>query len=181
MTAQLSGAEGFELVERATLTKILNEQSLTLSSLVRAKDAVRIGKLLKVEWFLLGTETRIAGSNCLVARVVDARNGLIRNARVFTEGTSVQPLAADLAAFLRQERSDAASARTEVYLAIGAFEDLSLNNRLAGFPSQLRGYLTAAYRGTNLTLLERESVDALLREVHLDLAGLPRAPNPDRQ
>ena len=172
VTAELTGARGFELVERESLTKVLQEQNLTLSGLVRAKDAVRIGKLLKVEWFLLGTETRIAGSNCLVARVVDARTGMIRNAGVFTVGTSVQRLGADLAAFLRQERADAADSKMEVYLAIGAFEDLSVNNRQADFPSQLRGYLTAAYRGTNVTLLERESVDVLLREVHLDLAGL---------
>jgi hypothetical protein len=49
---------------------------------------------------------------------------------------------------------------------------LSLNNRQAAFPSQLRGYLTSAYQGTNVTLLEREAVEVLLQEVRLDLAGL---------
>ena len=58
------------------------------------------------------------------------------------------------------------------YLAIGGFEDLSLNDRLATFPSQLRSYLTAAYQGGKVTLLERDAVNTLLREVQLDLAGL---------
>ena len=59
-----------------------------------------------------------------------------------------------------------------MYLAIGTFEDLSVNNRQADFPTQLRGYLTAAYQHSKVTLLEREYVDILQQEMRLDLAGL---------
>jgi hypothetical protein len=172
VTAELTGAKGFDLIEPESLARILEEQHLNWSGLVRAKDALRIGKLLKAEWFLLGTEARIGETNCLVARVVDARTGIIRDAGVFPADTSSRQLATDLGEFLRQVRQNAANARMHTYLAIGAFEDLSVNNRRADFPSQLRGYLTAAYRGGSVTLLERQSVDTLLREMHLDLAGL---------
>jgi hypothetical protein len=81
-------------------------------------------------------------------------------------------LAEELAAFVRKCRTDAAAAKAPVYLALGAFEDLSLNNRLAEFPAQLRAYLTASYRSTPITMLERDHLDTLLQEMQLDLAGL---------
>src|ERR1017187_9714223 len=49
----LTGAPGFELVERRSLDKVLQELNLSISRLVRAQDAVRAGKLLKADWFLL--------------------------------------------------------------------------------------------------------------------------------
>jgi hypothetical protein len=55
---------------------------------------------------------------------------------------------------------------------LGTFQDLSLNNRAAQFPAQLRAQLTEAYQRSGVTLLEREYVNTLLQEVCLDLAGL---------
>src|ERR1019366_370507 len=104
--------------------------------------------------------------------VVDARTGVMRDAGVFPADRPSTQLAADLAAFLRQCRQNAARPKLRVYLAVGAFEDLSANNRQADFPAQVRGYLTAAYQGSTVTLLEREYVETLLQEVRLDLAGL---------
>ena len=60
----------------------------------------------------------------------------------------------------------------QVYLAIGSFQDLGLNNRFATFPAQLRAYLTTAYQGSRITVLERESVQPLLQEMQMDQAGL---------
>jgi tetratricopeptide (TPR) repeat protein len=172
ITADLTGAQGFNLVERQSLDAILKEINLNLSGLVRANDAVRVGKLLKADWFVLGTRAKINGTNSIVVRVVDARTGIFQDAGAFPADQSPTQLAADMAGFVRQSRQNAATAKPRVYLAIGAFEDLSVNNRQASFPSQLRGYLTTAYRGGNVTLLEREYVNTLLQEMRLDLAGL---------
>jgi tetratricopeptide (TPR) repeat protein len=173
LTVALTGAPGLNLVERQSLNAVLQELNLSLSGFVRAKDAVRVGKLLKADWFLLGREAKLNDTNSLVIRVVDARTGVMRDAGVVLVSQSTEKMAADVAAFVRQSRQNAASAKTRVYLAVGTFEDLSLNNRQqANFPTQVRGYLTAAYQGGNVTLLEREYVDTLLQEVRLDLAGL---------
>jgi hypothetical protein len=170
--AELSNAPGLNLVERQSLEQVLREINLSLSSLVRAKDAIRVGKILKADWFLLGTETKNNGTNSLLVRVVDARTGILREAGVFSAGESPTRLATDIAGFVRQTRQDAAAAKPRVYLAIGSFKDVGLNSRQAAFPTQLRSYLTAAYQHTNVTLLEREAVSTLLQEVRLDLAGL---------
>ena len=172
VTVNLTDEHGFELVERQSLAAVMQELNLNWSGFVRAKDAVRVGKLLKADWFLLGTEAKISGTNSLVVRVVDARTGIMRDAGVFPADQPSTQLAADLAVFMRQCRQNAASPKLRVYLAVGAFEDLSANNRQADFSAQVRGYLTAAYQGSNVTLLEREYVETLLQEVRLDLAGL---------
>lgn len=170
--ANLTGAPGLDLVERRSLENVLRELNLSLSGLVRAREAVRVGKLLRADWFLLGTEARIGNSNSVVVRMVDARTGILRDATVLDAESDLRSLAVQLANFVRRCRQNTADAMPQRYLAIGAFEDVSVNNRQASFPSQLRSYLTTAYQGTGVTLLEREAADAVFDEVRLDLAGL---------
>ena len=172
VTVDLTGAAGFDLVERQSLSAILRELNLNWSGFMRAKDAVRAGKLLRADWFLLGTVATLNGTNSIVARVVDARTGILLDAGVVSVDKPLPQVAADFASFLRGSRENAAHPKPRTYLALGAFEDLSVNNRQADFPNQLRSYLTAAYRDSGVTLLEREYVETLLREVHLDMAGL---------
>lgn len=52
--AALTGTSGLDLIERQSLDKILYELNLSLSGLLRAKDAVRVGRLLKADCFLPG-------------------------------------------------------------------------------------------------------------------------------
>jgi hypothetical protein len=173
LLADLAGTEGLTLVDRQSLDAVLLELHLSLSGLVRARDAVRAGKLLKTDWFLLGTESKINGTNAiLLVRLVDARSGILRYAQAFPAQETMTHLAADIAAFVQESRKNAALPELKTFLAIGGFADLSLNNRLASFPNQLRSYLTAAYRKSGVTLLEREAADVLFQEVCLDLAGL---------
>ncbi len=170
--AELTGASGLDLVERQALDLALREMSFSLSGLIRARDAIRVGKLVRADWFLLGSLVKLEGTNAIVVRVVDARTGILREAGVFAENQGVMRLARDLAGFVRQCRQNAGEGKGRTYLAIGTFEDLSLNSRQAALPGQLRSYLIAAYQGADVTLLEREAANTLLQEVRLDLAGL---------
>src|SRR5262249_3392828 len=119
-----------------------------------------------------GTPSIVNGTNVVVVRIVDALTGIMRDAGMFPSGIAAPALAARLAGFVKQARLDAANPSMKSYLAIGAFEDLSLNSRQATLPRELRSYLTAAYLGSTVTLLEREFVSTLLQELNLDLAGL---------
>ena len=83
LTAELSRAKGLELVDRQSLGTVLRELELNLSGVTRAKDAVRVGKLLHAEWFLLGSTVPAGGSNAVIARIVDARTGVMRDVGVF--------------------------------------------------------------------------------------------------
>lgn len=173
LTVELTGAKGLELVDRQSLGTVLRELELSLSGLVRAKDAVRVGKLLRAEWFLLGTSVAGANTNrIIVARIVDARTGILHDVGVFTPSKGVSGLAAEIAGFVRQCRQGASVPKPRTFLAIGTFADAGINTRQAEFPQQLRAYLTRAYQPLQMTLLERDQVSTLLQEVRLDLAGL---------
>lgn len=84
--ADLTDAQGLNLVERQSLETVLRELNMSLSGLVRAKDAVRVGKLLKADWFLFGTTATAHGTNSTVVRLVDVRTGILRNVGVFSQG-----------------------------------------------------------------------------------------------
>jgi tetratricopeptide (TPR) repeat protein len=172
IVAELTGARGLDLVERQDLEVALREMQLSLSGLVRGPDAVRVGKLVRADWFLLGSSVSLNGTNYIVVRVVDGRTGVLREAGAFASGTAQTLLASELAGFVRQSRQNAAEAKAGVYLSVGTFEDFSLNNRHADLPVQLRSYLTASYQRSKVTLLEREFANTLLKEVQLGLAGM---------
>jgi hypothetical protein len=173
VTTELSRAPGLQLVDRQALDKVLRELGMNLSGLVRAKDAVRAAKLLRADCFLLGTTARFTEAKAvLVARIVDARTGILREVGVLSPQENPVAVAAQLAGFVRQWREAASVPRSRVFLAVGAFADLGVNERQAGFPAQLRAYVTAAFQNKGVALLEREQVTALLQEVRLDLAGL---------
>jgi len=172
LTAELTGVQGLALVERPALAKVLRELELNLSGLVRAKDAVRVGKLLRAECVLLGTATTLKGETSVVLRLVDARNGVIRGVAVFGSKPGLPRMAADMARFVRQCREATPGAKPRMFLAVGPFIDVGINSRQAAFANQLCAYLTTAYQGSSVTLLEREQVSALLQEVRLDLVGL---------
>src|SRR5580700_7462702 len=82
LLTDLAGAPGIEMVERQALERILKELNLSLSGLVRAGDAVRVGKLARAEWFLLGTPLTINGVNYIVVRIVDAKTGIFRDTTI---------------------------------------------------------------------------------------------------
>jgi len=172
LTVALTGAKGLELVERPALEKVLREQELNVSGLVRAKDAIRIGRLVRADWFLMGTGTGLKGDELLIIRLVDARTGAIRDINVVSMKEGLPPLATMLANFVRQSRNMARDARPHVFLAVGRMVNVGVSSRQNGFPEQLRTHLVAAYRDPQITMLEREQVSTLLQEVRLDLAGL---------
>ncbi len=172
LLTELSDAKDLEMIERQALDKVLSELQMSTAGLVRATDAVKVGRLLRADWFLLGTPAAVNGTNVAVLRIVDAHTGVMRDATMIPSALDVQTSASRLETFVREARQDAANPRPKIYLAIGGFEDLSLNNRHAKLPGELRSYLTAAYQGSGVTMLEREFVNVLLREMYLDLAGL---------
>src|SRR5262245_27893177 len=119
LLAQLDDAKGLEIIERQALDKVLGELQLSAAGLVRARDAVRAGQLLRADWFLLGTPAIVNATNVAVVRIVDARTGVMRDATMIPNSTDAQTLAWQLAAFVRQSRQDAANPRPKTYLAIG--------------------------------------------------------------
>lgn len=170
VTSHLSAASGFDLVERRELNAVFKEASLGLSGVVRAKDAVRVGALLRAEQFLLGSSISVNGTNRLILRLVDARTGMIRSISVFRDNSTLEALAAEIAEFAREEIKHPLQENRD-FLAVGVMQNLGVNNRFSDFPAQLRGSVAAALSG-KVTVLERDVISFLANEVRMDMAGL---------
>jgi curli biogenesis system outer membrane secretion channel CsgG len=170
--ARLSSSPGLETVDRQQLDAVLRELQLSSSGLVRAKDAVQAGKLLRADWFVLGSPLRPERADSIVLRIVDAHTGVVREAGMVRADHDPAQIASDLVAFVQQARNNAAQTKSPVYLGLSGFENKGINNRFVELPSQLRAYLTEAYQGSGVTLVEREFVEVLVQEIALDEAGL---------
>lgn len=180
--SKLTDVRGLELVDRGSIDKVLQELELPRAGIYRAKDAVRVGRLLRVDRFLLGTSISISNrTKAVVARLVDAHTGVMRDIGVFEDDGNPRALASRVASFVLDSQHSNTNRVGRIFLAVGSFEDLSLNNRQEGFMPELHGFLTTAYAGTQVQLLEREYVNSLLNEVQLDLAGLIEQPDAPAQ
>src|SRR5437867_3703287 len=142
IASQLSTASGFDLVERRELNAVLKEASLGLGGVVRAKDAVRVGALLRADQFLLGSSISVNGTNRLIIRLVDSSTGMIRSIGVFRDNAALEVLAAEIAEFAREEIKHPLPEHRD-FLALGVIQNLGINNRFSDFPAQLRGSVAA--------------------------------------
>ena len=77
LTALLSGERGFELVERATLTRTLQEHELNLSGLVEADQALRVGRLVGARILVTGRAFRLGNNLYITAKVIGTETSLV--------------------------------------------------------------------------------------------------------
>jgi len=172
MLHDLGSVPGISLVERAEIERVLQEQGLSATGLQRASDAVRCGHILGVDWFLLATRFSASGTNYLAARIVDAEDSAIVDAAVLPVGLTVAETAGNLGTFVRGTWANRQSEIRRTYLAVGAMENLSLNESQADFGAKLRSDVAAHNRAKNVTILERDQIEPLYQELLLDMAGL---------
>ncbi len=92
LEVELSQKEGIQLLERAEIDKILDEQKLSAAGLLDRNTAVKIGKLLRADAFLiLSLESRIQDANDLIrVRFAETAHG-VRLLDYFEESESSNP------------------------------------------------------------------------------------------
>jgi hypothetical protein len=170
IAVRLSKMPKLDLVERRELDRTFKETTLSLAGLAKAKDAVRVGVMLRADQFLLGTVALINGTNRFIVRLVDARSGAIRAINVFRDSTSLDTLAGEIAGLVSVEMERPSQEQRD-FLAIGVIQNLGVNNRFRDFPAQMRGSIAANLSG-KVTVLERDVISLLATEVRMNLAGL---------
>lgn len=70
----------YEVVERALLNKIIEEQRFQLSDLVDPSKAVELGNLLGADLLLTGSVVKIGSSYTINARFIDVKTGMAKRA-----------------------------------------------------------------------------------------------------
>ena len=170
---QLSSTPWFELVERREIEAVANEVTISLSQPAKSSTAVRVGKMLRADWFIGGTFLSFAGTNCVVARVVDAQTGLVRDmACLLNADNDPVALSRAVADFAVNSQRNVASLKQRVFLGVGGFEDVGVNNRHPELRKSIRLHLEEMFRGTSVAVVERTMVSPLLEELRLNRIGL---------
>jgi TolB-like protein len=77
LTATLSDQPGFILVDRATLTRTLQEHELNLTGLVDADKAVQVGKLLGAKILVTGKAFALDKSVFITAKIIGTETSLV--------------------------------------------------------------------------------------------------------
>jgi|GEM_PF-860446 len=77
LTTDLTGVQGFELIERARLEDVVGELELGKSGLVDAKTAAKLGKLVAASHLVVGTFTVVGGTMRIDARLVSVKDGKV--------------------------------------------------------------------------------------------------------
>jgi hypothetical protein len=177
--AELATEKRVHFIERQRLDTLLREAQLSLSGRVSPDKAVRLGQILNVDWFILGTRSALTNSDAIFLKVVEARTGVIRDVRPITiqEKIDLNEFVKNCASFIRENLATQNGATTRRFVTIGAFADLSLGGRLRTLPVQIRNYLLSAYQGSDVQILERDQVRWLTDELRLSLASISQTNN----
>ena len=108
LAAYLSTKTDAQMVERAELTKTLGEQGLSLSGMVNATDAVKVGHLVGANVLVTGRAFSLGGNDMtIVVKIIGAETGRVYGCVVKSQGpqdvdTAVTQLAAMVADVLSQ-------------------------------------------------------------------------------
>src|SRR5687767_383266 len=175
LASRLSREAQFQLVERVDLNRVLQEKALSLAGLVEPDKAVQVGKLIKADWLCLPSFQNVDGTNYAFAKILDVNSGIIRDiTSVALERTNLVATAEALATFLISSRSYVQKPNDRIFVAFGAFENLGINRRYAGFGDRLRAAMARRYQGSRIAVVERSQVTPLLNEFRLLAGGLTR-------
>jgi len=77
LVTEFSGREGMQVVERQQLRALLDEQDLSMSGRLDEEDAIKIGRLLGVQYVLVGAVTSIVDQLRMDIRAVDVETSEI--------------------------------------------------------------------------------------------------------
>jgi len=81
LRTELVNLKNYEVVERASLQKILSEQKLQLSDALDEKNAVRVGKLAGAQLVVIGSIVKIGQTYTLNSRFIDVETGIAREGK----------------------------------------------------------------------------------------------------
>lgn len=88
LVTEFSGREGMQVIERQEIRSLIEEQEMALSGVLNENEAVRIGRLLGVQYVLVGAVTSIVDQLRLDIRAVDVETSEIVTVLKKTDRTS---------------------------------------------------------------------------------------------
>ena len=81
LSTELFNTNRFNVVERQMMTRILEEQQLSMTGITDASQAAEIGKILNVEKIMIGSLSKLGNTFIINSRVVDVETGAVELAQ----------------------------------------------------------------------------------------------------
>jgi|GEM_PF-1302060 len=156
-------------VNRYSLSRLLENNNLSLAQLSETTNIVKKGQLIPADWLIFGTHQTISKKDFITLHIIDTKSGILQGVTLI-ELTNNAPN--KMASFIQEKFRDVKSQRTSRSLAIGLFENLTFEDEGANIQNEIRSFLVSELSKQNYSILEREHADILLREYYLNLMGL---------
>lgn len=170
----LGGDAGVTWIDRATLDRVLREQSLSGAGLADAQTAARLGGLVGAEALVVFEGVAAGPEKAHRLRVVDARTGAVLTDRVRDERPLPDWLAAESSRFASALEKAGKPIEERRYAAFVGVHNEGLAERWATSLPALALLVRAGLDETpGVVMLERQRLQDLTREAAI--AGLPPA------
>ena len=112
---------------------ILRELSLSMSSLSKPTEAVRVGQMLKADWLLLVSFPERT-TNVVLGKILDASTGIIRDLQLVPMKPGEPSSAVEaITGFVIGANNPSASVKDRLWIGFGGFEDIGLHQRYRNF------------------------------------------------
>ncbi|MCH8805791.1 MAG: hypothetical protein IH986_06860 [Planctomycetes bacterium] len=121
LTVMLSSQAGFRLVDRAVLSRTLQEQELNLSGVVETSQAIKIGKLVGARILVVGKAFALGKQLMITAKLIGTETSLVDG--VIAKG----PLDADVGELLMELSQKVAERLRTAGLRLVAQDDATLD------------------------------------------------------
>jgi WD40 repeat protein len=161
--ARLGGAEGLQLLERANVERLLQEQKLSLTGMIDASTAVRAGKILAVDLLAVVEHSAATKENTAVI-VFDAATGLKLVDAGFS-GADLELQARQVAAAVHAAalkwRAGPANLKTVCFAAVRNADLPASMDRLVQTQAAM---LERELLGGGIAVLERKRLDLVNKE-----------------
>ncbi len=171
LTVKLSQKNNLEVVERQTIDRILDEVAIGYSNKQPEGMVLQAGKLANADIAITCSAIDKDNSSAVVVRIMDIRNGIVRDIFIvpLAKGTIAKNV--DRAAIpignLQNTDNDF---NNKTIIAIGSFEDESVADKYEGIDTEIRRHLQKYYT-PKTPVVERVLISPLLMELEMGMGG----------
>lgn len=178
LMVKLMHKPNIELIERAMIDAILDEYGLTLRQSLAPEEAIRFGRMAGAEVTIVGMSVEKSGKKALWVKVIDNTSGIIKDVAYFFCQDHFAGTLESLVEFAWAASIADITIEQRKIVAIGGFEDQSINDRQMGRSDEIRRFLELKYiRKPGICLVERSQMKPLLLELNLERMGITGAGN----
>jgi TolB-like protein len=174
LSAELSHASRFRLVEREKVQALWTEFNLSAAGLVARDRVTKLGRVLACDWLVSGSLVQVGGKTLVWTKIIDVRDGVILDLSSTPYETSVTSnVAVRIAACLQQVGSQSRP-KSRQFLAMGPFTDMNPPRRRKreDWSRRIATLIERHFLAAGYGVVELAAIGPIFEEHQMETAGL---------